>query len=397
MSVKGNIIEHFQLVDLNESVSSTKKGVLSTHTCSYMKLEATNENNRWYGREIATKKILTKKVMDKLKRGQALLGEINHPADRFSTDMDYVAIATTDLWYNEELNEVWGTFDILDTPRGRIVQTLVDYGFPIGISARAVGDTKVTRRGKEVDVDKYIFKTFDAVVDPGFATSRINQGLDESLMVLCESLNESELLIAKPLIDSIKNTCDSIYKDESGSDSPKDSWEDELIHSLYEESSVKLDGANTLIQVLKEELANKDKVIQSMSNKIGLLNEAIKDVETLREDNKRINTELRSKIKHLETLNENLNSQLVSMETELNESYQYIEELETLREDNNELKTNLESRLDEAYNLIEDLQSPKKPKLQLDVVSIINESVNEKTSVVIDETTDRILKRLNKK
>ena len=89
-----------------------------------MVFEEGNGNGRKYPREIATKKILNKTIKDKLAKGQALLGEIDHPKDRFITDMDYVAIATTNLWYEEEKDELWGTFDVLDTPRGRIVHYL---------------------------------------------------------------------------------------------------------------------------------------------------------------------------------------------------------------------------------------------------------------------------------
>ena len=79
----------------------------------------------------------------------------------------------TNLWLNEDGTVLLGKADILDTPNGRIIQTLVDYGSSLGVSARASGKVNKVEDRLEVDEESYSFKTFDFVTNPGFVTSRV--------------------------------------------------------------------------------------------------------------------------------------------------------------------------------------------------------------------------------
>lgn len=375
---------------------SKKKNVLNTYECSYMKFEDENENGRFYPREIGTKRILSKQVVDKLKNGKGLLGEINHPDERFSIDMDYVSICTTDLWYEESKNELWGRFDVLDTPRGRIVNTLLEYGYPVGISARAMGSSKNTRRGKEIDVDSYMFKTFDTVVDPGFATSRVdvNEHLTESLVSLCESFTEEESIKVKPLLETLNLTSKSIYNSEPDSGSSEDSWDDSLVTDLYLETLAKLDGANALVKTLCESIEEKESIITNLNNKIVTQHESIGELETLREDNNLIISSLERKVSNLTGSNIVLTKKVDELLESLNSTESYINELETLMEDNKIKNTSLLTKLNEAYESIDSINKPKESNINFEIISVVNESRND--APIIDADTDRILKRLNK-
>ena len=443
-------------VEEAQKVDTKKKNVLSTWTCSYMKFEDVNDNNRWYSREIVNKKVLNKTVQDKLKNGKGLLGEIDHPAERFTTNLDFVAICTTNLWLDEKKNELWGTFDVLDTPRGRIVHTLLEYGYPVGVSARAMGKT-VERKGRqEVDVDSYMFKTFDAVTDPGFASSRVNvneqnESINEALAALYESYTEEDKEIAKDLLETLTNTQEVIYSNESNeteepiSNGSVVEGSSQPINETVHEQKIKeleslLQRANKQICDLKSNIANNDtelirlrdeiseanSIIEGKKEHINSLDEIIdslkgenddlhEQVETLKDDNKDINDKLTEAVNEIYILSSNNKlyesklsvaqstiKQLQDKITTLNESLlafeEYNNELETLMEDNNQKEQSLQQSLNEAYQEIKDLKNeyyaPKKKKdLDIQVVEVINESKES----AVDQTTFNLLKNLNKK
>ena len=132
----------FQRLD---EAKTHKKGVLASYQATFMQFNKVNENNRIYPTGIAKNKILTEKVQEALANNK-LLGEINHPKERFDVDYEKVAINTTSLYYDEPTDTIKGNFYILDTPMGRILKTLVDYGTHISLSARAMGKT-INKRG----------------------------------------------------------------------------------------------------------------------------------------------------------------------------------------------------------------------------------------------------------
>ena len=69
----------FQRLD---EAKTPKKGVLASYQATFMQFNKVNENNRIYPTGIAKNKILTEKVQEALANNK-LLGEINHPKERF--------------------------------------------------------------------------------------------------------------------------------------------------------------------------------------------------------------------------------------------------------------------------------------------------------------------------
>lgn len=194
----------YKVKPILESKSSVK-GVLSTRTCPLMDIEKYNENGRFYVRKIFTDRILTKEIKEKMAK-KCLLGEINHPNDRFESNTKEVAISMINMWIDEENQKLMGTFDVLDTPMGQIVETMLEYGCHIGISARALGKGKKTRQGEEIIPESYIFKTFDIVVDPGFFDSRVNpenKELSEAITTITESFDTEVYSELKPILESL--------------------------------------------------------------------------------------------------------------------------------------------------------------------------------------------------
>jgi hypothetical protein len=59
-----------------------------------------------------------------------------------------------------------GEGEILNTPHGKILKSLLNDGVRIGISSRGVGNGKVDENGILVIGESYKLITFDAVADP---------------------------------------------------------------------------------------------------------------------------------------------------------------------------------------------------------------------------------------
>lgn len=109
-----------------------------------------------------------------------VLGEANHPTDRFDIDIKNVSHVVESLEYNKEKGIVTGKIRLLNTPSGKIIQSLVEDGIPIHISSRAAGS--VNPDGTVVM--KQLF-TYDIVAEPGFEQAQLNRvnekyGFDDS-------------------------------------------------------------------------------------------------------------------------------------------------------------------------------------------------------------------------
>lgn len=120
--------------------------------------------------------------------GGRILGELDHPEGRFEVSMKEASHMITDLWYDQNTNCVMGRLEVLDTPNGKTLKSLIDAGYPLYVSSRAAGD--VDPKTKEVEIAQ-IF-TYDVVCTPGFKEARLER-VNESLLTdgALKYINES--------------------------------------------------------------------------------------------------------------------------------------------------------------------------------------------------------------
>ena len=157
-------------------------------------------NGRQYTEELWDTVFEDPIVKEKIEN-KCMFGELGHPADRTEVDMEKIAIALNEMPKKDKDGKLLACFDILDTPNGRILKTLCDYGTTIGISSRGTGDVIDTGDGEQVDPETYDFECFDAVIVPAVKEARLEyftESLDKNQnsmlnlkKALCESL-ESE-------------------------------------------------------------------------------------------------------------------------------------------------------------------------------------------------------------
>jgi len=189
----------FEAVDTEQkspSVLKTVKGIVADFN--------PNRNGRVYPREL-WEKVINSEYVKEMMASKMLLGEADHPFDdRVEISIKEVSHAINKLWI--EGDKVMAELDILNTPNGEKVATLVDYGSKIGVSSRGAGS--VMSDGS-VDPNDYQFFTFDIVCRPSVQAARIT----ESEKVEAKPLTESEIA---NVIQSYKNMDKKLEESQEG-------------------------------------------------------------------------------------------------------------------------------------------------------------------------------------
>lgn len=118
-------------------------------------------NNRRYGVPIIESNL---KRLAPAIAARGLFGEADHPSDG-KTKLQRISHIVTDLKL-ESNGIIGGSWDILDTPNGRIEQAVLKAGGRLGASTRGRGTTSVGTDGVEDVNPDYLLITVDGVVDP---------------------------------------------------------------------------------------------------------------------------------------------------------------------------------------------------------------------------------------
>jgi hypothetical protein len=133
-----------------------------------------NANNRMYEKEVWTENVLKDEDLHKKMGSRTLFGQAEHPAETQS-DLQLTSHVITKTWIDESDNRVYQEMDVLDTPTGRIVDTLLRAGCQVGVSTRAEGDLEEYELeesdGKKVACQRvlpesYRYVTTDFTADP---------------------------------------------------------------------------------------------------------------------------------------------------------------------------------------------------------------------------------------
>ena len=175
---------------LNESASKGGNIILEGPFSGPLDGRTTNRNGRIYTKEEYLKHL--QYLRDDLKKGEPLLGELDHPEDRFEVKMKEASHRILDIWYDNVQNCIMGKIELLPTPNGKIASALVESGIPLHISSRAAGTVNADNT---VSIQQIY--TYDLVAKPGFAEAvlhRVNESetADKYSDVVTTFLTESE-------------------------------------------------------------------------------------------------------------------------------------------------------------------------------------------------------------
>jgi len=128
------------------------KGVLQ-------KCDTLNQNGRIYPRSILEREVTNYQKFIKERRA---LGECDHP-DSSVVELKNASHLVTAA--SMQGDDVVGTIEILDTPSGKILKSLIEAGVTLGISSRGVGSTR-RDSDRQIVQDDFQLICFDMVSEP---------------------------------------------------------------------------------------------------------------------------------------------------------------------------------------------------------------------------------------
>lgn len=374
---------------LNES-KTPKKGCLGRLEGVCADFKNPTRNGRLYPIGL-WKKVFDDPLFKEALQNKTLFGELDHPEDRFEPLVKHACIVMTDYRIDEDKGLIYGGFDILDTPDGKVLKNILDYGSVLGVSSRGQGDIIEDVDGERVDEDSYDFACFDVVSTP--AVEKARQKVVESMnkqkketfresierqikdaesaadlniirsVVRASGLNSSDM---ESIVESIEDKCKSlkqvdgtiVTESDNGStmqektDSKKSAKTIRENRKLYkcisglkEQVSAYKHREKRYIECIEE----KNDIIQTKDIQLSKLRDNISDLK----DTQRYNESMYvRKNKKLESVTENLDRRLQSSNSRLNESN---EKLSNIMKENKSLRSNMASLKNENSKLQDDL------------------------------------------
>lgn len=223
--MKKLLVEKYASEFKEESLKSAKPGVLKTIKGAVTGWKE-NRNGRTYSRELWNNAINSEYVKSQMALKQ-FFGEADHPEDRLEVCFEGVSHNITDMWFEDSTSELWAKIDILDTPKGNILNKIFEYSGHLSFSTRGTGD--VDSQGN-VDPDTYQLFAIDAVCRPSYA-----------------SATASEITESEDLKEVSEEDIKSILKEYSSADDKESLEESEdIINILIQE---KLNERENLIRI----------------------------------------------------------------------------------------------------------------------------------------------------
>lgn len=183
--------------NLSYKSSEKRKGVLGTLEGICADCIHATRNGRLYPNSVWEVAFNDPIVQEHFKAG-GIFGQLGHPKEGQTENEEFnsIAICMPEPPKKRSDGKLIGKWDILDTPNGRILKCLCDYGYKIGISSRAEGDVDTDWDGNEsVQPEGFEFKAFDAVLLPAVKEARLN--------LITESLDSKKGSLKKALKESI--------------------------------------------------------------------------------------------------------------------------------------------------------------------------------------------------
>ena len=376
-TASSNVCEYKRLT----AEEQKKRGILGRLVGTIADFKNPTRNGRLYSEQLWDNVFKDPIMQEKLKN-HLVVGEMGHPCDRTEVDMEKIAICLAEEPKKYPDGTLKGVFDILDTPNGRILKTLCDYGCQIGISSRGEGDLMEdwSGEGEKVDPETYTCECWDAVIVPAIQSARlspVNESLDTNALklkqALTEALNKATPENKKIMNETLKtlniNLDNNIAAEDIGADVIKQLQESikqnkqlqNQVKSLQEKLSVcnakeakseeelqdfksritKLESMNEAMKVengkLNEQLSQAQNSNKRQEMKIKILSEQHKDQT---DQNQSLNESLQSKSDKVRAVNERLRDERSKNEKKIS----------SLRES---LEENCDRKIEKATKLVE--------------------------------------------
>lgn len=150
------------------------------------KSDTLNQNGRIYPRPILEREV---RNYQKFIMENRALGECDHP-DSSVVELKNVSHIIREAYMDGDV--CYGTVELLDTPAGKILQSLVETGITLGISSRGVGSTR-SEGSYQVVQDDFQLICWDFVSEPSTPGAfMMREGREVSSQELKKFFNKSD-------------------------------------------------------------------------------------------------------------------------------------------------------------------------------------------------------------
>lgn len=299
------------------------------------------------------------------------IGYLGHPEDPNCMDFEHACIVMKEGHIDND-GKIYGKFDLIDTPVGRIVKSFQDAGVQFGISVRGAGDIL----DNSVDPDTFVFRGFDLVSFPAYPES-VPTFVAASSDIETQQKYKAICAAVKANIDSIDN-CEAI--DILQSHFAKQSEE----YGLLESRRNAIKGSDAVEDDIEDISEDKVMAMTKLYMEVIQANkQLVKEVELLRRELKRSDSSSHRKINSMKRI---MSSQLSEMDNELNSITASLNKSETV---NTKLRKRLtdikgenlkyKQKIDSATHSITQKDS-QLAKLRSDLRETVTASQNMKSS-----------------
>lgn len=265
-------------------------------------------------------------------------GELDHPTDRTETCSEKIAVIMPEPPKKNDNGELIASFDILDTPNGRITYTLAKYGYKLGISSRGSGDTYTDMNGEEhVDEDSYDFQAFDVVLLPAVKSARLN--------LVNESFSNESIGFKKAINEALEKSSDNDKKIMTETlNNLKIDYLPEKVDNKESINSVEADdNGSSLVVDLQESLKKNqqlEKQIRDLQEQLSVSYTKEEGLSKLEENYKKVSRELAESKKSEKALKTRISKLVENLNSINGDSVSNKEELDNLRKQFNEKLSN---------------------------------------------------------
>jgi len=185
---------------IQEAKGGLKEGVLAVVKGPSFFSDGYSRNGRFYPKELWENALKVNNTKEAISRG-LMFGCIGHPKD-YSLDelleSGKVSHKVVDITLDPKTGDGIATYEIMDTPSGRILNTILRSGSEMYVSTRAFGGfTNETKRkgGKEykiLDTKNFELESIDFVIQPGFLQTnpKLVESISEDMAMLMEDKSE---------------------------------------------------------------------------------------------------------------------------------------------------------------------------------------------------------------
>jgi len=419
MNKMQNIIEALKVQPLSEE-EKEKRHILKRLSGPIASCNESTRNGRKYNKELWERALGDDLFAEKIKT-KSLMLELGHPEDREETDMTKVCACIPEAPKIID-GDLYAVVDVLDTPNGRLLNTLIDYGFVPGISSRGSGDVV----GDEVDPNSFFLETWDIVQIPALEKARLV--VTESLnnrqtltQALTESLNnanvEDRRIMEQALKDlniDLKENSEETREDKKVQEDVKlneskevsDAESSKLVKSLREALRSRAE-LETKLQKLQEEKAVSDTKVSKLEEELRRykqtsihLSKVVTSNKGLKKENQSLQEELKKRDDIISEKDEKIKSQMTTISQKNLRIKQVMENLNKVSEANNnkqELNESLDTQKKSYEKQINSLQE-KLETLKSDSQTQIKEYASrlDKNSKLVEKYKSYLTESVNR-